>query len=345
MEAVMKVDPEAGIVIKEIEEPTPGPEEVLIEVKSTAICGSDLHLYYWDDQARRWKAPLPKVIGHEFSGEVLKIGDRVRTVKVGDRIAGESHIPCQKCYLCRTGRMHICKDMLIYGIHTTAGSFNRYAVLPEVIAYQIPDEVSYEEGALFEPFGVAVHSVERAQVNAGDVAVVFGCGPIGLYAQQIATAAGATVVGIDVKDVRLNYAQKIGCAKYTVNPSKEDVLAKVMEITDNRGADVVFELAGSPTTIKQSFDILRKNGRVALVGISEKPVEIETTNSIIYKEATVFGSTGRLMFETWDRMSKLVKDRRVDLASVVSHKLPLIKADEGFQAIIRGEAVKVLLTP
>lgn len=346
MKAVMKTKPMSGIEIRNIEKPKVKSGDVLVNVKATGICGSDLHLYKWDEQAIKWEAPLPKVIGHEFSGDVVEIGEGVKSVEVGDRVAADSHLYCGKCYMCKTGRKHICENMRIYGIQTKEGSFAKYAVIPEALTFKLPSTVSYAEGAMFEPFGVAVHAVERAQLMPGDTVVVFGCGTIGIFIQQIAKVCGASkVVAVGRRSFRLNFAKKVGAADVAISSLKEDVAKKVLDLTAGRGVDVVFEAAGAPITVKQSFELVGKSGKIVLVGTTGIPVEIDTTNHVVYKEATIIGSTGRLMFQTWERMSKIIAHKRVDLKRVITHRFPPDKADEGFQLIIGGKACKVLLMP
>ncbi len=346
MKAIRKTSSKPGVEVQEIEQPKIKPSEVLVKVKATAICGSDLHVYRWDEQTTRWKSPLPMTIGHEWSGEITEVGDEVKSLKPGDRVAGESHIPCGVCYYCRTVNMHVCQNMLIYGLQTTEGSFAQYAAVPEVIAYKLPTSVSYEEGSLFEPLGVAVHAIERVGIQSGDTVLVMGSGPIGIFAQQVAKASGAAnVVAAELKQFRLDLAKKIGSADVYVNTEKEDVVKRTMELTNGRGADVVIELAGAPITTVQALQAVRKCGRVVLVGLSEKPVQIEPTTMIIYKEATVFGSTGRAMFGTWERMVNLVGSKLVKPSGVITDRLQLDEAENGFQRVIRGESGKVIFTP
>jgi threonine 3-dehydrogenase len=236
--------------------------------------------------------------------------------------------------------------MLIFGLQTKEGSFAKYAAVPEIIAYKLPSGVSYEEGALLEPFGVAVHGIERTVIEPGDVVLVMGSGPIGIFAQQVAKVAGASmVIAAELMQFRLDLAKRIGSADVYVNAGTEDIVKRTMDLTDGRGADVVIELAGVPTTIRQAFQALKKTGRVGLVGLPTKPVEIEATSMIIYKEATVAGSTGRLMFGTWERMARLVASKRVNLTGVITDRLPLDKAEEGFQRVMKGESGKVLFIP
>ncbi len=341
----MKKEPNEGIEIGDLEKPKIGPRDVLVKVKATAYCGSDIHLYKWDAQVEKWNAPLPKILGHEFCGDVIEVGENVNTIKVGDVVAGETHIPCEQCYMCKTGRMHICEKMRIFGCHTSEGSFAEYAAIPETIAYKLPEGTSYEEGALYEPCGVAMHAVQRAYPEPGDTAVVLGCGPIGIYVQQIMNAIGSKVIATDIKDYRIEFAKKIGAAREVLNASEGDVVSKIREIIGERGADIVFEAAGSGTTIKQSLDIVSLCGKVVLFGASPENPTLDTTSFIVYKEIDVLGMTGRYMFGTWDRVQRLVTDKKIDLTSVISHKLPLEKAEEGFQLIMKGEASKVILLP
>jgi len=346
LKAVRKIEPKPGIVVQETEEPKTGPSQVLVEVKATAICGSDIHIYRWDEQTTRWKTPLPMTVGHEFSGKVVEVGKEAKSIRPGDNVAGESHIPCGICYYCRTGNMHICQDMLILGLQTREGSFAKYVAVPEIIAYRLPAGVSYEEGALLEPFGVAVHGIERTGIQPGDVVLVMGVGPIGIFAQQVAKVSGASmVIAVGRRRFRLDLARRIGSADVFLSTEEDDVVKRTMELTNGRGADVVIELAGAPTTIRQAFQALKKTGRVGLVGLPAKPVEIEATSMIIYKEATVAGSTGRLMFGTWERMARLVASKRVNLTGVITDRLPLEKAEDGFQRVMKGQSGKILFIP
>lgn len=346
MKAVMKVEPKSGIVLRNIEVPKAKDIEVIVAVKAASICGSDKHLYLWDQQTKRWKSPLPMIIGHEFSGEVVEVGESVTHLQVGDRIAVESHIPCGNCYLCKTGRMHICKDMLIYGIQTPNGAFTEYAVVPESIAFKIPPPISYEEAALLEPFGVAMHAIERARIMVGDTVVVIGCGPIGLFAQQLARLSGASpLIVSEISETRLRLAKEQKVADIVIDAGQDDPVARIMEITEGRGADVVIEAAGTNVTVSQALQVLGKNGTSVLMGLPAKITEVETTAQITYKEANVLGTTGRLMFQTWDRMVKVVANKRVNLMQVVTHRLPLEEVEQGFQMIFAGKAGKVILLP
>jgi len=345
LKAVMKIDTKPGIKFTDTEKPKVGPRDVLVRVRATAYCGSDMHLYKWDAGAVKWNPPLPKILGHEFSGDVVEIGKNVTMVKVGDVVAGETHIPCEQCLMCRTGRMHICENMKIFGVHVPEGAFAEYAVIPETIAYKLPPGTPYDVGALYEPCGVAMHAVQRAQPNPGDTTVVLGCGPIGIYVQQIMKALGSDVIATDIKKYRLDHARRVGAAREVLDASEGNIVERVKSSIGQRGADIVFEAAGSGETVKQSLDMVAKNGKVVLFGVAADNPALDTTTYIVYKEIDVLGLTGRYMFSTWDRVQRLVTRGLVDLKAVITHQLPLEKAEEGFQLLLKGEASKIILTP
>lgn len=345
MKAIVKRVPKSGIEIADVENPKIGSRDVLVKIKAAAYCGSDIHIYKWDEQPIKGNWALPSIVGHEFCGDVVEIGDKVKRLKPGDIIAGETHIPCEQCYFCKTGRMHICENLKVFGVHTYEGSFAEYAVIPEIIAYKLPEGTSYEEGALYEPCGVAMHAVQRTHPKPGDTAVVLGCGPIGVFIQQIMNALGSKVVATDIKPYRIEIAKKIGAAKEVINAAEEDVEERLKSILGERGPDIVFEAAGSINTIKQSLEIVAKCGKVVLFGTCPENPTLDTTSFIVYKEIDVLGVFGRYIFDTWYRVQKLVSDKKIDLTSVITHRFPLEKAEEGFQLIMKGEASKVILNP
>jgi threonine 3-dehydrogenase len=345
MKAVGKLREGPGIDVFDFERPKPGPNEVLVEVKATGICGTDLHFYRWDDYARKRNPGFPKVLGHEFSGIVVEVGEGVRSLKVGDKVAGEPHIPCGNCYYCRVGKAHICENLRLYGVDTLYGSFTKYTILPESIAVKIPDDIDFEVAALFEPFGVALHAVNDAEIRPGDVVVVLGCGPIGLYIQQLARLSGASkVIGVEVSRYRLELAAKVGVADELIDASTTDPIKQVLKLTNGRGADVVIEASGSVVAIKNSLEIAAKSGRIVQVGTASKYVEIDP-NVLINKELRISGIFGRLMFDTWYKVIELVRSGKVNLLQVVTHKMPLEQAQEAFELLTRGEAGKILFIP
>ncbi|MEM2178901.1 MAG: alcohol dehydrogenase catalytic domain-containing protein [Candidatus Methanomethylicaceae archaeon] len=349
VKAVGKLNRNIGINIFYIDKPSPKANEVQIEVKAAAICGSDLHFYHWDEYAenaaKRSTNFFPHILGHEISGVVTEIGENVKEIKIGDRIALETHIPCNMCYYCKTGKMHICENVLLYGIHTN-GAFTKYAIAPEICAVKIPNEITYIEAALLEPFGVAYHAIEKANIKPGDIVLITGCGPIGLFAQQLARVAGASkVFSTDIKEYRLELSKKIANVDEAINVSKVDPIKKIKEVTKGKGVDVIIELSGSSIAIEQIFKMVAKGGKIILVGTATSPVTIDTTQLIVYKEVEVYGITGRIMFNTWYKVMDIVANKLVNIESVISHKLPLEEAEKGFELIIQGNASKVILLP
>jgi threonine 3-dehydrogenase len=345
LKAVGKTSKNPGIEIFEIEEPKPASGDVLVEVKATAICGTDLHYYHWDGYAERHNPGFPRVLGHEFCGDIIEVGKDVKSLKVGDKVAAETHIPCGTCYFCRTGKMHICKNMKIFGVDTLYGSFASRTTLPEITAVKVPDGISYEEGAVLEPLGVAVHAITKANIKPGDSVVITGCGPIGLFAQQLAKAAGASkIISTDLKEYRLSLSKNVGVTE-AINVAVVDPVKRVKELTGGEGANVVIEISGSNVAIKQALEMASLTGRVVLVGTAQKPTDIDTTNMLIYKEIDLSGITGRLMFDTWYRAIEIVSNRLIDLHPIITHKLSLDDAEKAFNLSDKGEAGKVLFIP
>lgn len=341
--ALMKEKPEPGAIVKEVDIPKLGPKDVLVRVKAAAICGTDIHIYNWNEWAAARVKP-PMIFGHEFCGEVVDTGSAVTQVKPGDLVAGETHIPCGKCFQCRTGAQHICRDMAILGVHTD-GAFTDYAVIPEICAWRLPPGTDPEIGAIYEPFGVAAHGVLMHNL-AGSSVAVFGCGPIGLFAVGIARTAGASqVYAVDVVDFRLEMAKQMG-ATATFNPTREDVPAAILDQTKGAGVDYFIDLSGSPAAVKQGFTILRNGGAVSLIGLPSTEVKLDLTRDIIYKEARVFGSTGRGMFDTWYKVTALLGNGQVNAARVITHRFRLSEFERAFEVLTKGgEAGKVLLLP
>lgn len=341
--ALFKERPEPGAVLKEVDVPELGPKDVLVKVKAAAICGTDIHIYNWNDWAKARVKP-PMIFGHEFCGEVVMTGAAVTQVRVGDLVAAETHIPCGACFQCRTGAQHICRDMAILGVHRD-GAFTDYAVIPEICAWKLPRGTDPEIGAVYEPLGVAAHGVLMHNL-AGSSVVVFGCGPIGLFAVSIARASGASkVYAVDIVDSRLELAKRMG-ATATFSAAKQDVPAAILDETKGAGVDVFIELSGSPAAVRQGFAVLRNGGAASLIGLPAREVSLDLTRDIIYKEAKVFGSTGRGMFDTWYKVTALLESGQVDARPVITHRFGLSEFETAFDVLTRtGDAGKVLLLP
>lgn len=339
MKAILKDAPGAGAVVKEIEVPKPGPREVLIRVKVGAICGSDVHIYEWDPWAQTVVPKLPQILGHEFAGEVVEVGKEVHTLKPGDHIAGETHIPCDNCYFCLTGLRHICLNMKVYGVHSH-GIFSEYTTLPEPCAVKIPQEIPFTAAAVMEPCGVAVHGLSKGIVS-GKTLAIFGCGPIGLFAVQAAVAYGAArVYAADISENRLKMAKTFGATR-VFSANKDSPEKIILEETQGIGVDMVLEISGSQQAYDQGFRILRKAGTFVIIGVAAKPIQLEVPTNIMYKEAKIFGITGREMYETWYQVMELIRSGKVDLEKVVSHRLPPEKFEEGFKVAKEAQHGKV----
>jgi len=343
MKALMKTRPERGAELVETDVPEIGPNDLLVRVRAAAICGTDNHIYDWTPWAQA-RLTLPMVFGHEYAGEVVQVGSAVAGWKGGDLVAAETHIPCLRCYQCRTGRQHTCENMKIIGVHVD-GAFSEYARLPAACAWKLAPDTSFELGAILEPVGVAANGLYKDRIDGASVAVI-GCGPIGIFATQLAQASGARrLFATDINPYRVEMARRVVPGARVLNSLEEDVEAVIAAETDGRGVDVVVELSGSGPGTVQAFNILAKGGRVSLVGLPSAPITLEMTSAIIYREAIVYGSTGRLMWDTWYRVDNLLKAGKFDPTRVITHRFPLEEYDKALQLTLSGKAGKVILTP
>lgn len=339
MKALFKDKPEKGASL--IDSPTPsiGDNDLLVQVKTAAICGTDIHIYQWNDFAAS-RLNLPMIFGHEYAGEVVQAGKNVRNFKEGDRVAAETHVPCGHCFQCTTGLQHICKDMKILGVHVD-GAFSDFTVLPEVCAWKLDSSIPYKIGATMEPFGIGVHALAKTQ-PAGKKVVVFGCGPIGIYAQMVAKQSGAeSVVAVDITNERLDLAKKMG-ADVVLNAKETDVVEAVEAFTKGFGADIVVELTGSPAAVTSATRVLRRGGDLVFVGLFSGPVEIDLTGDIIYKEANVYGITGRVMWDTWWTAQAMLLSGKMDIDPIVTHEFGLEDYDTALQLAESGKTGKIV---
>lgn len=315
--------------IIDLEKPEPGPGQVLIRVRRCGICGSDLHAY----KGKHPDFVIPVIPGHEFSGDVIKIGKGVRKVKPGDRVTVEPLSVCGKCYFCVRGEYHRCVELKVLGAQTN-GAFTEYIVVDERWVYKLPETFDYEEGAMIEPLAVAVHAVRRV-TSLGENVLILGAGTIGLLTLQVARAMGAiNTIITDVVDWKLEVARKLG-ADVAINPEKEDLRKTVYEYTNNLGVDTVFEAVGSPVTLAQALELGRKGGNVVIIGVFEEPEIKVNIMNIVNKELHVYGS----LVYNWDFETaiSLVKRRKVDVRSLVSDVIKIEDIKEGFERMIRRE--------
>ena len=343
MKAIVKVAARPGTALQRVPIPEPGPNEVLIRVKATAVCGTDLHIAQWNAWAQGAGIRLPLVMGHEFSGEVVGTGSRVRTLVPGDYVAGETHIPCGECYQCRNGLQHICKNLTLFGIHRD-GCFAEYTTIPALCAYKVPAAIPPRVAAMLEPLGTSLRAVLEMDVAGGSI-VVIGCGPIGLFAVASAKALGASqIIGLDVQEERLALAKRLGC-DLALNPRQEGAAGRILEATGGAGADSIVEASGNTVALEGAFKYLRKGGRVALIGLPSTPVRLDLGPDVVFKEATIIGIHGREMFRTWTRMLQLLETGRLDVSPVVTHEMPLDGYQEGLALLEAGKGSKVILVP
>ena len=349
MHAVVKDKRAMGVSIKEVDEPKPSHNEVLIKIEKAAICGTDLHIWRWSKWAQSRIKKIPLVIGHEFTGIVIKKGDGVTSVDEGDIVSAETHIVDGSCYQCKTGKMHICRNLKILGVDRD-GAFAEYIVIPELNAWINDKDLDPEVAAIQEPLGNAVHTIfpsDRVEDLAGKYAAVMGCGPIGLMGIAVLRTVGIEkVFAVEISEYRLKYAEKMG-SDILINPLKEDVVKNIMEETRGRGVDIVLEMSGAESAVKAGFKVATPGGRISLLGLYDNPVSLDFNNNIILKGVTVYGITGRRMFQTWYQVKGLlnIPDFRRKIKSLVTHRMKMDDIEKGFELLNAKEAVKIALDP
>ena len=338
MRALVKEKAGPGFTLKECPEPKIREDEVLIRVQRAGVCGTDVHIHEWDAWASGRCRP-PFVVGHEFAGEVAEVGALVTDVRIGDRVTAEGHIVDGRCLLCRTGNAHVCPHTKIIGVDRD-GCFADYIAMPATNVWHLDDDVEYEVGGIHDPMGNAFHTALHDTEIAGATVLVTGCGPIGLFAVGIAKAAGASrVVASDVNETRLALARRMG-ADDAVRPDQAE--AAVRRATAGLGVDVVLEMSGVPAAIHQAFALVRVGGRVQMLGIPAKPMDVNFATEVIFKGITVYGVVGRRMYDTWHQMTSFLRSGKFDPRPVITHRFPLEEAAEAIRAIKTGEAGKVV---
>ena len=343
MKALAKTRPVPGATLVEVDIPRPERGEVLIGVRSVAICGTDIHFYHWDSLAANFQIQFPLILGHEYAGEVVKVGEDVEGLSVGDRVAVETHIPCGVCYQCGLGNEHNCQNLKVIGI-TYPGAFAKYAIAPAKVAFKLPVGVSFEEGSLFEPVGAAMRGIDEAKISPGDLVVILGCGPIGLAAIQMAKNAGSEqVIAIDINDFRLEMARHFGAL--VLNPLRDNIVKQVSQIAGRKGgADVILEMSGAVTVFEYLFDIVRSEGKLVTIGLLSDAININVSKNIVLKGLTIKGVFGRRIWETWEHLSSLVESKKINLSGMITHRFPLEEYQDAFRQV-QDKAGKVLLVP
>ncbi len=340
MWAIEKSAPEPGL--KRVTAPIPkvGPRDVRIRVTAFAICGTDLHIFEWDRWAESRIRP-PLIPGHEFTGVVESVGPEVSLVRPGDRVTGETHIYCGLCYSCRRGLAHLCNNVQILGVDRQ-GAFADYVVIPEQNVWKLNPKITDEIAAVHDPLGNAVHTALAGPV-AGLRFAVFGCGPIGCFAVGVLKASGAAwVVAIDKNPVRLDLAERMG-ADLSLNVERDAVVSAIRDATGGDGVDGMLEMSGSAGAFRDGFEALANGGRVSLLGIPSKPLEIDVAKEIIFRGATVQGINGRWIFDTWYRMEALLLSGKLDIRPVITHVLGWEDFDRAVELQRSGKAGKIVL--
>lgn len=337
MRAISKQQAAAGAELIDAPMPEPTSHQVVVKVKATSICGTDVHIYNWDAWAQSRVKP-PMIFGHEFAGEVVEIGKQVHDIKVGDHVAIETHIPCGKCLQCHTGLMHICKNLKIVGVDRP-GCFAEYIAIPEICCVKQDKALPWEMASILEPLGNAVYTVSEGQVSGKTVAI-FGDGPIGLFATALTKVYGASkIIVCGMQPYRLDLARTFN-PDHIINVAETDAQAAIEDLTHGDGVDVVLEMSGSPKAIKDGFAVLKRGGTFVAFGIPSKPVEINFANDLIFKAATVKSINGRKMFSTWHEMQNLILSGRLDVSRVVTHQMPLEKVHDAM-ALLNSKEIKV----
>jgi len=345
MTAVRKASPQKGLVVEDVPRPQPGPEDVLVFVEAASLCGTDVHIWKWDDWSQRRIKP-PLTLGHEFCGTIVACGDKVRQAQVGDYVSAESHVTCGMCYQCRTGQAHMCPNTEILGVDRD-GAFANYVAVPEKVIWQndrtkLPPEIA----TLQEPFGNAVFSTMNQDLSGMSV-VVLGCGPIGLFTIGISRAVGAKAIfASDIHPKRLALAGTMGATQvFNAAEAGEDIVAQMVEANGGYGVDIVLEMSGAPSAITTAFRVVRNGGDVILFGIPAKPVEIDVAENMIFKNLTVRALNGRRIFDTWYKTRWLLESGVVDLRPLVTKTISLEEVDDAMDMLSRGDACKIVVLP
>ncbi len=343
MRAVVKRGAEPGMNVHDVPAPVCGPSDVIIKVHFAGVCGTDLHIWEWDSWASARLRP-PVIVGHEFAGEIVELGREAAAaglLAIGDAVTAEGHIVCGHCLQCRLGAAHLCRRTQIIGVDRD-GAFADFIAMPASNVMKL-DGIPCEIGAIMDPIGNAVHTVLEGESVSGSSVLVLGCGPIGCFAVGVARAAGASlVVASDFNERRLALARAMG-AQLTLNPERDDVVARVRELTSGDGADLVCEMSGHPSGHAQAFAAARLGGRVNLLGTPSRTTEVDFAREVIFKGLTLYGVTGRKMYQTWHQMRRFLKAGQFDPRPVITHRFPLEGIGDAIRVIKEGQAGKVIL--
>lgn len=338
MKALVKKFPQRGLWFEDVPEPQVGRNDVKIKIHKTAICGTDLHIYNWDEWSQR-TIQTPRVIGHEYVGEIVEVGENVRNWKVGELVSGEGHIVCGRCRNCLAGNGHLCKETVGVGVNRD-GAFAEYLVIPEQNVRRCEEGIDEEMYSIFDPFGNAVHTALSFNLTGEDV-LITGAGPIGIMAGAICKFVGARhVVITDINDERLALARKLGI-KYTVNTAKESLKETMDKILIKEGFDVGLEMSGSEIAFNTMIDNMVHGGRIALLGLLKSDAKIDWSK-VIFNGLIIKGIYGREMHETWYKMSAMLQGG-LDISQIITHRFDIRDYEKGFEAMNSAKCGKVIL--
>jgi threonine 3-dehydrogenase len=338
MKALAKLTPGPGLTMTDVPMPEVGHNDVLIKIKKTAICGTDIHIWKWDEWAAK-TIPVPMHVGHEYVGEIVEMGQEVRGFSIGDRVSGEGHITCGYCRNCRAGRRHLCRNTTGVGVNRP-GCFAEYLVIPAFNAFKIPESISDDLASIFDPYGNATHTALSFNLVGEDV-LITGAGPIGIMAVAIARHVGARhIVITDVNDYRLGLAVKMGATR-AVNVAKQSLKDTMAELGMVEGFDVGMEMSGVPSAFRDLLESMNHGGKVALLGIPPSDTAIDW-NQVIFKGLEIKGVYGREMFETWYKMVAMLQSG-LNLSPILTHHFPVNDFKTGFEAMLSGQSGKVVL--
>ena len=338
MRALAKLERGPGLTMTDVQKPDVGHNDVMIKIKKTAICGTDIHIWKWDEWAQK-TIPVPMHVGHEYVGEIVEMGQEVRGFALGDRVSGEGHITCGHCRNCRAGRRHLCRNTTGVGVNRE-GAFAEFLVIPAFNAFRIPDSISDDLAAIFDPYGNATHTALSFNLVGEDV-LITGAGPIGIMAVAIARHVGARhVVITDVNDYRLGLAIKMGATR-AVNVTRQSLKDVMAELGMVEGFDVGMEMSGVPTAFQDLLENMNHGGKVALLGIPPSNTVIDW-NQVIFKGLEIKGVYGREMFETWYKMVAMLQSG-LDLSPILTHQFPVEQFVTGFETMLSGQSGKVIL--
>jgi threonine 3-dehydrogenase len=338
MKALVKEKASPGIWLGDVPKPTVGPNDVLIRVRRTAICGTDMHIFNWDPWAAK-TIPVPMAVGHEYCGEVVEVGSEVVGFGPGDRVSGEGHITCGYCRNCRAGRRHLCRNTVGVGVNRP-GCFAEFVVIPAFNAFKLPDAIDDDVAAILDPLGNAVHTALAFNVVGEDV-LITGAGPIGIMAAAVVRFVGARhVVITDVNDYRLDLARRMGASR-ALNVTRDSIDTAMRDLGMQEGFDVGLEMSGNATALREMLRTMHHGGSVALLGIPPEEVAIDW-NEVIFKGLTLKGIYGREMFETWYKMASLLQSG-LDVSPVITHRLPYTDFAHAFEIMGSGRSGKVVM--